>query len=54
MATNLMRRLLHQRSGTPRSKLLSRVRKMVTVLKLKLDLSTLELETQILETKRND
>jgi hypothetical protein len=56
MATSMiLMRLLQQRSGTPRSKLLSKMRKMVTVLKLKLDLSILEtLETLILETKRND
>lgn len=52
MATRVMRQL-QQRSGTPRSKLLSKTRKMVTVLKLKLDLLTLEtLET--LEMKTND
>jgi hypothetical protein len=56
MATSMMlMRLLQQRSGTPRSKLLSKMRTMVTVLKLKLDLSILEtLETLILEMKRND
>lgn len=49
MATRVMRQL-QQRSGTPRSKLLSKTRKMVTVLKLKLDLLTLE----TLEMKKND